>query len=178
MRPGSIVSTGAIALVAACGGGETTPDGEPGPCWPLPASDGGEVEIGTGELYFEPMPDTLTVIRSASQSDPFLMVHSRIRGMPGGNPGDPFDPRNPRTKVSAEIPELGLMLGVACPASLGYVPSPEQGAFDLQYSLRIGFGMYPVAQANGKQARMVLEVVGSNKRYARAEKVVTLSVPP
>lgn len=166
----------AILLVAACGDDGGAPDAE-GPCWPLEALSGGSVELGTGDLTFEPMPATLGIISNASQSDPFIEVHARIRGMPPGDPQDPFDPRNPRTKVAAVIEELGLSLGVECPASLGYVPAPEPDAFDMLHSLRIGFGFTPLADVTGKQARITVEVVGSNKRYARDEKTVVLMAP-
>ena len=174
---GHVVGAAAVALLAACGN-ETEPLDAPGPCWPLQARDGGEVEIGTGDIVFEPMPDVLSVVKNASQSDPFIPIHSRIRGMPPGDPEDPFDRRNPRTKVGVTIDELGLVLGVACPASIGYIPAGEPDTFDLVHSLRVGFGMNPVADANGKQARITVEVVGSNGLYARAEKLVTLDVPP
>jgi hypothetical protein len=164
-------------LLGACGGhGETTPDA-PGPCWPLPSTPGGQVELGTGDVDFEPMPDTLPIIRNASQSDPYLEVHSRIHGIPPGNPGNILDPHNPRTKASVAIEELGLMLGVECPGSLGYVASPEAGAFDMLHSLRVGFGDFPPEQAAGKQARITIEVVGSNKLYAQDTKLVTLIAP-
>ena len=167
----------AILLLAACGDDQGAADAEPGPCWPLDAVSGGEVELGTGDILFEPILATVTVIKNASQSDPFLQVHSRIRGMPPGDPDDPFDPRNPKTKVGAVIEELGLTLGLTCPASLGYVSSPEPDAFDMLHSLRIGFGTFPIDQVAGKQARITIEVVGSNKRYARDEKLVVLMTP-
>jgi hypothetical protein len=168
---------GVVLLLASCG--DDGPGFDPnGPCWPLEATPGGQVEIGTGDITFEPMPDVLTIIKNASQSDPFLPVHSRIRGIPPGDSIDPFAPRNPRTKVAAVIEAAGLTLGVECPASLGYVPAPEPDTFDLVHSLRLGFGLLPLDQFAGEQARVTVEVVGANGRYARAEKVVTLMVPP
>ena len=169
---------GALLLVAACGGDDGGGgDDAGGPCWPLSASPGGQVELGTGEIDFEPMPDVLAVVANTSQSDPYIEVHSRVRGMPPGSPDDPFDPKNPRTKVGLVSDELGLVLGVECPASLGYVASPEDGAFDLVHSLRIGFGLFPLEQVAGKHARITIEVVGSNRRYARDEKDVVLMTP-
>ena len=166
---------GALMLLAACGDDDPMP--YDGPCWPLPAEPGGQVELGTGDLAFEPMPDVPAVIRNGSQADPFLRIHSRIRGMPPGDPDDFFDPRNPKTKVGLAIDELGLALGEDCPASLGYVSAPEPDAFDMVHSLRIGFGMFPLDQVAGKQARITVEVVGSNRRYARDERLVTLMIP-
>lgn len=136
------------------------------------------MELGTGEITFEPLPEQLEIIRDGSQSDPFIILHSRIRGLPPGNPDDLFDPRNPKTKLSAVIDELGLTLGYECPASIGYVPAPEAGAFDLIRSLRLGFGTFPPDDAVGKQARVTIEVVGSNRLYTRTEKVVTLINTP
>jgi hypothetical protein len=168
---------GASVLLAACGGNES-PGVDAGPCWPLNATPGGQVELGTGDIDFEPMPDMISIISNASQSDPYIQVHSRIRGLPPGDPRNLFDPRNPKTKVSAVIPDLGLVLGMGidCPATLGYVASPEPGAFDLSpHSLRFGFGFGGAAdQASGKQAHITIEVVGSNGLYAQAEKLVTL----
>jgi hypothetical protein len=165
-------------LLASCGD-NGSPVVDAGPCWPLKATPGGQVELGTGDIDFEPMPDMVPIISNTSQSDPYLQVHSRIRGLPPGDPRNLFDPRNPKTKVSAVIPELGLVLGMGidCPATLGYVASPEPGAFDLSpHSLRVGFGFgFSVDQASGKQARITIEVVGSNGLYAQAEKLVTLT---
>jgi hypothetical protein len=164
-----------VMVLLACGDEQAMVDA---PCWPLDASPGGQVELGTGDITFEPMPATVMIIRNASQSDPYLEVHSRIRGLPPGNPDDFFDPRNPRTKIGAVIEELGLVLGFECPASIGYVESPEPGAFDMLHSLRIGFGTTAIDQVSGKQARVTIEVVGSNGRYARDEKLVVLMTPP
>jgi hypothetical protein len=169
---------GAVLLLAACGDDGDGGDDAAGPCWPLEASPGGEVELGTGEIDFEQMPDVLALVANTSQSDPYIEVHSRIRGMPPGSPDDPFDPKNPRTKVGLVSEELGLTLGVECPASIGYVASPGvDGAFDMAHSLRIGFGLLPIEQVTGKHARITIEVVGSNRRYARDEKVVVLTTP-
>jgi hypothetical protein len=165
-----------VLVLAGCSGKEGTPDA--GPCWPLSATPGGEVELGTGDIAFEPMPDVLSITKNASQSDPFLPIHSRIRGMPPGDSNDPFDRANPRTKVSATIPDLGLTLGVECPASIGYVDAPVDGSYDLLHSLRIGFGARPLAEVHGKQAMLTVEVVGSNGVYAKAEKLVLLDAPP
>lgn len=171
---------GALALTAtlvACGDDEPAKTDAPGPCWPLPSQPGGEVEMGTGDVDWQPMPDVLTITKNASQSDPFLQIHSRIRGMPPGDPQDAFDPTNPRTKVSAFIPDLGLTLGVDCPASLGYKPAPGlDDTFDMLRSLRIGFGTMPLEMVSGKQVRLTIEVVGSNQLYATAEKTVMLEM--
>lgn len=171
-----VVAAAAVAA-AACDGGGGGGEDAPGACWPLPSTPGGQVELGTGEIDFMPMPDVLTVVRNASQSDPYIEVHSRIRGMPPGSPDDPFDPKNPRTRVRFASDELGLALGNDCPASIGYVAAPESGAFDLLHSLRIGFGSFPIDQVSGKSARITIEVVGSNRLYASDEKVVVLMAP-
>jgi hypothetical protein len=164
-------------LVAACGGGHASPADAPGPCWPLEATPGGQAELGTGDITFEPFPAMLPIIRDGSQSDPYLAVHARIHGLPPGNPNDILDPGNPHTKTDATIDELGLKLGVECPGSLAYVASPEggAGAFDLIHSLRIGFGTMPLAQVVGKQVRITLVVVGSNGLYAQDTKLATLT---
>jgi hypothetical protein len=166
---------GVSLLLASCGGHPSQNPDAAGPCWPLDAMPGGQAELGTGDIAFEPMPAMLPVIRNASQSDPFLQIQARIHGLPPGNPDNILDPGNPRTKVGATIDELGLTLEVECPASLGYVASPEAGAFDLVHSLRIGLGTTPPAQVAGKQVRITLEVVGSNGLYAQDMKLVTLT---
>lgn len=166
-----------VALLASCGSpSHGSPDAPAGPCWPLDAMPGGQAELGTGDIAFEAMPAMLPIIRSAIQSDPYLQIHSRIHGLPPGDPGDILAPGNPKTKVSATIDELGVTLEVPCPASLGYVSSPEAGAFDLIHSLRVGFGAMPLDQFAGKQARITLEVVGSNGLYAQDTKLVTLTL--
>jgi hypothetical protein len=174
---------GASLVFASCGSNDS-PVADAGPCWPLNATPGGQVELGTGDITFAPMPDMIAIISSVSQSDPYLQVHSRIRGLPPGDPENIFDPRNPKTKVSAVIADLALTLGVECPASLGYIASPsspQSGDFDLSpHSLRLGFGFDhpPLDQLSGKQALITIEVVGSNGRYAKADKLVTLVTMP
>lgn len=168
-------------LVAACGGGSGSHDGPAppmGPCWPLDAMPGGQVEIGTGEFDFEPLGDMLPIVTSSAQSDPFVRVHARIRGMPPGNPDNLFDPRNPRTKARLEVEGIDMPVTVDCPASIGYVAAPEPGAFDLKHSLSVGFGFMPIEPFINKQTRVVVEVVGSNGLSARAEKLVTLVMAP
>jgi hypothetical protein len=164
-------------LVAACGGGAGSHDGPmppTGPCWPLDAMPGGQVELGTGDVTFEPLPDTLPIITSSAQSDPYVQVHARIRDLPPGDFDNLFDPRNPKTKVSLEIDGFAMPIALDCPASFGYVVAPEPGAFDLKHSLHVGFGLMPIAPFIGKQARVLIEVVGSNGRSAHDEKLVTL----
>jgi hypothetical protein len=170
----------AAVAVASCNGDEAPPPNwaEAGePCWPLSAKQGGSVQVGTGDIAFQPMPDTLDIIKNGSQGDPFIEIHARIHGMPPGNPDDFLDPRNPRTKLGLVIDETGLALGIECPASLGYVPAPD-GAYDLIHSLRIGFGFTPLDTLNNRQARIGIEVVGSNGLYAHDERVVILKAPP
>jgi hypothetical protein len=164
-----------LTLLASCGSPANRSPDAAGPCWPLDAMPGGQAEVGTGDITFDVMPAMLPIIKSASQSDPYLQIHSRIHGLPPGDPNDLLAPGNPKTKVSAVVDELGLTLGVECPASLGYVSSPEAGAFDLVRSLRVGFGTMPLDQFEGKQARITLEVVGSNGLYAQDMKLVTLT---
>ncbi|HWU86837.1 MAG TPA: hypothetical protein VN253_06165 [Kofleriaceae bacterium] len=135
------------------------------------------MELGTGDATFAPMPAVLPVIVSL-QAEPFVAVHSRIRGFPPGDPDNAFDPRNPRTKVSATIDAVNLTLGQTCPASVAYVAGPEAGTYDLARSLRLGFGQFPIRRVAGKQARITIEVVGSNGLTARDEKLVTLMVLP
>ncbi len=173
---------GAIALACivgsgasgGCGGDPSTPS-DAGPCWPLDATPGGTVAIGTGDISYEPMPDMLAIAANGSQSDPFIQVHARMTGLPPGDPQDFFAPTNPKTMVSAVIPDLGLTLGIDCPATIGYVVSPDDAtAFDLAHSLRIGFGTMLVATVVGHQATISVTVVGSNGLVATDQKTVTL----
>jgi hypothetical protein len=162
-------------LVAACGGddgGEEVPD----LCAPLDAMPGGQVELGTGDIKFEPLGDTLPIITSSAQSDPFVEVHARIRDLPPGDFDNLFDPRNPRTRVRLEIDGAAMPITVDC-ARFGYVAAPEPGAFDLKQSLRVGFGLMPIEPFIGKRTRVLVEVLGSNLRFASDEKLVTLVAP-
>ena len=167
---------GASLLLASCGGHDS-PAVDAGPCWPLSATPGGQVELGTGDLTFEPWPATMAIITSSAQSDPFVEVHARIRDLPPGNPNNIFDPHNPKTKASLVIDGLTFPQGVECPGTLGYVASPVAGAFDLLHSLHVGFGTTPLDQVAGKQARVTIEVVGSDGHYAKDEQFVTLMAP-
>ena len=161
-------------VAAGCGGGSNaTPDA--GPCWPLAAVPGGAVTIGTGDISYAPMPDALPIVANGSQSDPFLQVHARMMGLPPGDPQDFFSPTNPRTMVGAVIPDFGLTLGVSCPATIGYVVSPDDPSmYDLQHSLRIGLGTMAVASVANHQAIITVTVVGSNGEAATDSKTVTL----
>ncbi len=178
-----VVSALGLGLLAACGGNNSTPADarvvvDAGPCWPLPSTPGGEIELGTGDVVFEPLGDTLPIVKSPAQSDPFVQIHARIRGLPPGDADDIFAPANPRTKANVVIESLGLSLGVECPASLGYAAAAaEPGAFDLVHSLHVGFGFMPIDQVPGKQGRVTIEVVGSDGHSAKAEKLVTLTAP-
>jgi hypothetical protein len=181
MRPRFVfLARGALGtslLLAACGG-NASPAVDAGPCWPLSATPGGQVEIGTGELTFEPLPATLSIITSSAQSDPFVLVHARIRDLPPGNPNDIFDPRNPKTKISLVVNGLTFPIGVDCPASRGYAAAPGMpGAFDMDQAIHVGFFDTPLDQVSGMQARLTVEVVGSDRRYAKDEKLVMLMAP-
>lgn len=146
-----------------------------GPCWPLDWEEGGEIELGTGAVDFEPMPGELSAA-FGGQADPYLLVNARIRGIPPGDPNNIFEPTNPRTRANAVIEELGLEIGGTCPFRVGYRAS-SNGAFQLSSALRIGFGTFPLDQVAGKQARITIEVIGANRRHARAEKLVTIVAP-
>lgn len=162
------------AALSACGS-DPASSSDAGPCWPLDATPGGTVEAGTGDISFEPMPAMLAIVANGSQSDPFLQIHARMTGMPPGDPQDFFDPANPKTMVSAVIPDLGLTLGVSCPASIGYIADADvAGAYDLAHSLRVGFGATIIDQVPGHQAMLTVTVVGSNGLVATDTKTVTL----
>ena len=176
MKPLALLAVGLLSATAACGGNHAS--GDAGACWPLDAKPGGQVELGTGDISFEPMPAMLPLISDGSQSDPHIELYARIRGMPPGNPDDFFDPTNPHTKVTATIAALNVTLGVPCPNRIPYVPAPpsEPGAYDMLHSVRLGIGTAPPAEFDGQQADIVVEVVGANGLYAKDEKTVTLTV--
>jgi hypothetical protein len=162
---------GAGLLLAACGSNEHAADAGCGPLGDTPSA-----EAGTGSVAFEPMPDALPVFSNNSQSDPYVEVHARIRGIPPGNPDDAFDPSNPKTSEVVVVAALGLTLGpdVDHPASLGYVCSPAADAYDMIHAIKIGFGKNPLDQVSGKQARVTIKIVGANGVSASDEKLVTL----
>jgi hypothetical protein len=174
VTPRALLAAGLLSATAACGGNHAAQDA--GACWPLDAKPGGSVELGTGDISFQPMPAMLPITADGSQSDPYIELYARIRGMPPGNPEDFFDPTNPHTKMTATIPGVNLTLGEMCPARIGYVASPEAGAYDLLHSLRLGIGTFPASELDGQQADLDVEVVGSNGLYAKDEKTVTLTV--
>ncbi len=169
---------GAGVLLAACGSPAHTAV-DAGPCWPLSATPGGQVEVGTGDVTFEPLPATLDIITSSVQSDPFVLVHARIHDLPPGNPQDILDPHNPKTKISLVVNGLTFPIGVDCPASRGYVAVPGMpGVFDMDQAIHVGFFDTPLDQVSGMQARITVEVVGSDGHYAKDEKLATLMAPP
>lgn len=125
-----------------------------------------------------PLPDQLPIMRGAAQSDPYLAIRSRMRGLPPGNPDDFLDPTNPKTKVSMVIADLSLTLGVDCPANIAYIPSTDEpGAYDVPFPFHLGFGSFPVDQVGGKQGTVTIDVVGNNGVGAHAEKTVVLVLP-
>lgn len=172
-------------LLAACGSNGGTPTDarvaiDAGPCWPVPSTPGGAIELGTGDIDFEPLGDTLEIVTSSAQSDPYVQVHSRIHDLPPGDADNLLNPTNPRTKATLVIESLGLTLTGDCPARYGYLPAPGSaaGVFDLIHSLHVGFGFMPIDQVPGQQGRVTIEIVGSDGHYAKAEKLVTIVLPP
>lgn len=170
------LAAGLLVGIAACGSSSQPHDPvDAGPCWPLPSMPGGQVTMGTGDVAYEPMTSVLQITQSGAQSDPYLEIHSRMTGMPPGDPNDALNPKNPHTKVTAFIPDLNKMMGQECPASLGYVATSQPDTFDMVHSLRLGFGTYADAQtAMGKTVMITVEVVGSNGLYAMDQRTVTL----
>jgi hypothetical protein len=166
---------GAGLLLAACGSSEHAVDAGCGPLGDTPGA-----EAGTGSVAFEPMPGVLPIFNNNSQSDPYVEVHARIRGIPPGNPEDAFDPGNPKTSEVVVVADLGLTLGpdVDHPATLGYVCAPAVDAYDMIHAIKIGFGQNPLDQVSGKQARITIKIVGANGASASDEKLVTLMVMP
>lgn len=175
--PRLVIVLGAVMGPGACGDNHEVP-ADAGPCWPLVSKPGGSVEMGSGDVDWEPMPSAVQIVRNGSQSDPYLYVHARMRGMPPGDPNDFFHPDNPKTKVNLVVDELGLSLGLDCPATIGFLPATEAGAYDMLHALRIGFGVNALDQIEGKQARITIEIVGANGLYASDQETVVLSGPP
>jgi hypothetical protein len=181
-RPlGSQVGTigiGAFALaLAACGDGNHVFNDAPGPCWPVPSTPGGSVTLGTGDVTWQPLGATMTITKDASQGDPFLAIHSRMHGFPPGDPQDSLNTKNPKTKLSAVVDGTNFMMGVPCPATLGYVNSPDgvSGDYDLVHGLRLGFMTSSNAQTqSGHTIHITLEVVGNNGLYAKDERTVMI----
>lgn len=175
-----VLALGALVLVptVGCGDDGALPPDAAGPCWPITSTPGGSVQIGWGDVDWEPMPDHVQIVRNGSQSDPYVYVHSRMRGMPPGDANDFFNPENPRTMVTLVVVETGAKLGTECPARIGYLTSPEAGSFDMLHSQRVGFGTMDLANIEGEHAMITLEVVGANGLYASDQKMVTLSAPP
>jgi hypothetical protein len=177
---GALGALGALStslLLAACGG-NASPAVDAGPCWPLSATPGGQVEIGTGDLTFEPLPATLNIITSSAQSDPYVLVLPRIHDLPPGNPDNILDPGNPKTMINLVVNGLTFPMGVDCPASRPYVAVPGMpGTFDMDQAIHVGFFDTPLDQVSGMQGRLTVEVVGSDRRYAKDEKLVTVMAP-
>ena len=175
-------SLACLVVLAACGDDGTQVKLDGGACWPLTAAiPGGQVELGTGTIAFEPIPDTFAITRNGgAQASANIPIMARIHGMPPGNPDDLFDVKNPKTKVSAVLVATGAPLGVQvpCPASLPYVASGTTGVYDMLHDLAIDLSMTLPEDVDHKQATITVEVVGSNGLYAMDQKTVTLTLPP
>lgn len=166
---------GSLALLAtALGGcGDDLP-APAGPCWPIEdATPAGTVELGTGDP-FEAMPDSLRFVRG-NQGGTFLVLTSRMTGLRPGNPMRYNDPGNPRTRFSAVLAD-GTIVGRPCPITLGYEENGDM--FDAPSTYRLEF--LPLALGVGAfdtTITLSVEVIDSEKRYARDEKRV-LVLPP
>ena len=165
----------ALAAGAGCGDSHAPPDA-PGACWPLTANGGGTVELGTGQLVFEPMPDLVPIVRDSAQAAyPFVEIMARIHGIPPGeNPQNTLDPSHPKTMVTGTVDGFAQTFGLHCPANKGYVPAAVAGAYDLAEDVPLAFSGVAISDLAGKQCHIVLDVVGRNGVSGHVEKVVTL----
>jgi hypothetical protein len=165
-------------LLAACSGKDAADDGNlGGACWPLENTHaGGSVEAGTGELAFMPMPNMLGVVANGSQSDPYLVINVKMKGIDPGDPQDALNPDNPHTKITGTVDALSMTFGVDCPARIGYMPSASQpGYLELAHGLRIGLKDKATADAvGGDMMRISVAVVDKNGTMATDEKTVII----
>jgi hypothetical protein len=148
-----------------------------GDCWPVESSTaGGEVEIGTGPLGFEPMPEAVQFILG-TQGGTFLSVHARLRGLEPGNPDDLLDPTNPRTRFSAVLFD-GTEVARECPGTVGYEPSEENSYFERKRAQNLEFLPFELGQkAFDTDITLIVEVIDAQGRYARDEKTAFAQAP-
>lgn len=183
---GSRALVSAALALAACDGGDASPvDASvdayiPGPCWPMDTTTpGGTIELGTGLSSYRAMPDMLPLVYG-DQNGYHIEARARITGLEPGDPLEVTKPTNPRTRYQAFFVEDGRAIDqpVFCPTRLGYAPAADGNGFTSAFYYEVRFDVgYVGADIFGKQFRVVVEVIDSAGKYAKAEKTIT-ALPP
>ena len=181
--------------VAACGGEsavnvdasiDAIDAAPPGPCWPVDTTTpGGSVELGTGYSSYRLMPDELPMV-FGDQQGYHIEARARINGLDPGDPLEVTKPTNPRTRFSAFFlnddgtdmtPPKPINQSV-CPLRLGYVPASDGNGYTSPTYLEIRFEVgLSETEIFNKKFRVVVEVIDSAGKYAKAEKVITARAP-
>jgi hypothetical protein len=151
---------------------ETTTPKIDASCWSLEGtSPAGTVEIGTADMdeHFLPLPSR-PVLDFDTQLGYHLALHLRMKGLNPGSPGNFMDPSNPKTKLTATLMD-GTKLGSECPATLGYVPSPD-GWFQRLHPLNLAIPPDDVAKIVNTTVTLTAEVIDVEHHYARNDQNV------
>jgi hypothetical protein len=172
-----------LAAAAACSGddagsGDNGVSGDASEdCWPVETSTpGGTIELGTGVLAFEPLPDELQFIRG-TQGGTFLVLNARMKDLDPGDPDVLRAPGNPKSTFSATLFD-GTVVERECPATVGYKPSAEEGYFERSRHQVLEFLPFELGQkAFDTDLTLKVEVIDSQGRYASDEKVVHCRAP-
>jgi hypothetical protein len=172
----------AVAVVLATGCGDNTSSSQPDatldrPCWPIETSvPGGEIELGTGNVSFEPMPASIPFILGG-QGGTFLYLNARIRGLEPGDPTDLFAARNPRTRFQVVLGD-GTVVGPECGASVGFRATADDGYFERAAPQQQAFLPYSLGErAFDTNVQIIVEVIDIDGNYARDEKTVFTTRP-
>lgn len=152
-----------MAAFSACSGGDD--DG----------GSGGEVELGTGTLAWEPLADEaeLTII-AGPQGGHHFIVHARIRDLEPGDQSVPGSEHNPTTGFFAYLADTGEQMDLGLPPyHLGYGDGDADGfSYLASGRLLILDDRAGVAQWYGQRVRLRVQVEDERGRRASDERIV------
>jgi hypothetical protein len=142
---------------------------------PEGAREEGRIELGTSLGAFEPIESEqeLALIEGIQGSTHFDL-NARIWDLEPGNPTDTRDPGNPRTLFSAFAEDGRRLDGSSCGWTIGYETHGDYADISRPRILPL---LNRYRDHYGQRARLVVEILDSQGRYARDEVWVT-AVPP
>jgi hypothetical protein len=142
---------------------------------PEGAREEGRIEIGTSLSAFEPIePEQELALIEGIQGSTHFDLNARSWDLDPGDPTDTRAPDNPRTLFTAFAEDGTQLSGRACGWPYGYEPQGDYADISRPPILPL---LNRYRDHYGKRARLVVEILDSQGRYARDEVWIT-AVPP
>jgi hypothetical protein len=168
-----LLMAGVAASIAGCGASDEPP---PSVCWPEGATPGGEVDLGTGSLAFEPLADgDPLIVVNGPQGGNHVLLHARVRNLEGGDPAERST--LPYTRFSLFRADGSQIAVASCGSQLAY-SEPADDWLSLQYGRFVIVLQAAAAEIVDEEGRAVVEVVDCEGRYATDERTVRLVAEP